>query len=183
MSKQTKEEILDDKINHEINENEAEEAKKEEPIDFLKHYVDPHKKISREVGEDDLERVLKDAHILYNLCFTQSGKYGGALAVAHQQINDKDPLRFFVTKAKKVVINPKIIRHTQHTVDSMEGCLSFPSLEMKIVQRWNKCEVKYFTIDGDGKKLIEKVENLNGREAKVWQHEIDHMDAKYIFKL
>jgi len=156
--------------------------KEEEKVDFLKYYVKPHKKISREVEKNDLYIVLKDLHIMYNLCFTQRGKFGGAMAVAHSQINDKDPLRFFITKDKKIVINPIITRHTNHTVDSLEGCLSFPDNSMIVVQRWNKCEVKYFTLDKDGNKLVEVFEKLNGTEAKVFQHELEHLDGSAIYE-
>ena len=163
-------------------ENKDIKTKEEEKIDFLKYYVKPHKKISREVEEKDFNKVIKDAHIMYNLCFTQRDKYGGAKAVAHPQIDKNDPLRFFVTKEKKIVINPVITRHTNHTVDSLEGCLSFPDYPMIVVQRWNKCEVEYFTLDKEGKKLIKVFEKLNGTEAKVFQHEIQHLDSIYIYK-
>jgi peptide deformylase len=183
MSRQTREEILDDKIKYDIQQSELFNNKKEEKINFLKYYVKPHKKISRIVEESDLKTILKDGHIMYNLCYTQCGKYGGAKAIAHCQINDKDPLRFFITKDEKIVINPVITRHTRHTVDSLEGCLSYPDREMIVVQRWNKCEVKYLTLDDDGKKMIEVEESLSGTDAKVFQHELDHADGTTIYDI
>lgn len=156
---------------------------KKEPVDFLKYYVKPHKKISREVTDKDLKRVAEDAHILYNLCHTQHGIYRGGLAVAHQQINDKDPLRFFVMHTKELIINPVIINHTKSTIDSEEGCLSFFNRPQKIVQRWNKCEVEYQTITEEG-ILSDKIKiDLSGKESKVYQHEVDHFDCKYIYTL
>ena len=76
----------------------------EELKDFLKHYVEPHRKVSVEVTEKDIPRVMEDAHILYNLCFTQRGLYyRGGWAVAHPQITKKKPLRFFVIHDKRLI--------------------------------------------------------------------------------
>lgn len=150
-------------------------------IDFTQFYVEPHKKVSRDVTENDLDEMVKEAHILYNLCYTTHGIHHGAFAVAHPQINDKDPMRFFVTAEKEIIINPEIIRHTNTTVKSKEGCTSFPGLYPIDVDRWNKCEVRYQTLLDDGKISEIITENLTGRRAKIFQHEIGHMDGHYIF--
>ena len=105
------------------------------------------------------------------------------MAIAHQQIASTDPLRFYVTKDKDIVINPVITRHTNHTVDSREGCLSFPDQIAKIVQRWNKCEVIAITLDDDNKFTEPEVLELSGRDAFVCQHEIQHFNCEYIFKI
>jgi len=154
---------------------------KQDLKDLSKHYVDPHKKISVEVKEKDLPIIIKDTKLMYILCFIQRGLYPGALAIAHQQINKKNPLRFFVTNEKKIIINPVIIRHTNTTIDSKEGCMSFPDNSQIIVQRYNKCEIEYQTISDDKKLLINKKCSLSGLTAKIYQHEIDHFDCKYIF--
>lgn len=158
------------------------EEKKIEPIDFVSKLVKPHKKISRVVDESDLPRLMEDAKILYNLCYTQIGIHGGALAVAHSQITEDDPLRFFVTRDKEIIINPQIIRHTETTVDSEEGCVTFPMKYPTKVQRWNKCEVIYETLNPDETINPKKIkENLSGIRAKMFQHEINHCDSIYIF--
>jgi len=160
---------------------------KEEKINFLKYYVKPHNKISRDVEKKDLKTLIKDANILYNLCFTRTGFYNGGFAVAHQQINKKDPLRFFVTHKEEIIVNPVIVKHTKTTVDSQEGCLSFPDKRMITVQRWYKCVVRFQTLSYDEDKkedilsdFIEK--NLKGKDAFIYQHEIGHFDCDYIFE-
>lgn len=160
-----------------------EKNQKKEQKDFTKYYVKPHEKISKKVLENDLSRVLKDAKIMYNLCFVKYGIHSGALAIAHQQIDSKNPLRFFITREKEIIINPTIVRHTNHTVDSKEGCLSFPDNIPIIVQRYNKCEVNYQTIEGNGEKLINKECKLSGLKARIFQHEINHLDCIYIFNI
>lgn len=162
---------------------EKDKKSEKKQIKLIDYYVKPHRKISIEVTEKDLLRVMKDAKILYNLCFTQHGIHPGAFAVSHPQINNKDPLRFFVIKDKEIIINPVIIRHTKYLIDSQEGCTSFPDKLPIIVQRYNKCEVQYQIIKGTGKKLIDKKESLSGLRAKIFQHEIDHLNAIYIFNI
>lgn len=158
------------------------EEKKPEPKNFIKLLVPPHNGKSREVGEAELTRVVKDAHILFQLCYTKIGVFNGGKAIAHSQITTEDPLRFFVTKDEEIIINPVVIKHTRHTVDSSEGCLTFPSLPPCIIQRWNKCEVEYNILTKDLKLSKRVAENLSGLRAKVFQHEIDHFDGLYVYK-
>ena len=129
---------------------------------------------------------------MFNLCHTKRDKCPGALAIAHSQINEKDPLRFFVTRDMQIIVNPVIVNHTKHFVDSEEGCLSYPKKDQIIVQRWNKCEVEYnIVLDDESKdktkdkvavKLSERLkENFGSKTAKVFQHEIDHMNSIFIY--
>jgi peptide deformylase len=159
---------------------------KEKIEKLLKRYVKPHQKISREVEEADLERVIEEAVIMHDLCYIPIGKTNGGCAVAHQQIDDKDPLRFFVIRdSGKIIINPKIVNHTKSLVDSKEGCLSFSEEYPIIVQRWNKIEVEYQTLgpgeEEDSVVLVDVKEGVSGRDAKIYQHELDHFDCKYIY--
>ena len=155
--------------------------------DILSRLVPPHSRKSREVIESDIEKVIKEAQILYNLCFTPNGMANGAHAMAHPQIDDQDPLSFFVTAKRDIIINPTITRHTNTTVDSKEGCYSYPDKTPIIVQRYNKIEVEFITlmVDPDNKDEFKfssvLKDNLGGIEARVWQHEIDHINGIYIF--
>lgn len=156
--------------------------KKEEVIDFLSRLVEPHEKKSREVTEKDLSRVIEESKVLYNLCYTQFDRYAGALAMAHPQIDDKDPLRLFVLANKEVVINPVIVNHTRHAVESKEGCITFYHLPQKIVERYHRIQVSYVTLNKEATGFTERrTVDLSGRDSFVWQHEIDHLDAKYIY--
>jgi peptide deformylase len=157
---------------------------KKEPIDFLKYLVPPHKVKSREVTKDDLKRVVTDAKILYNLCYTQNGLYPGAYAMAHSQIDDKDPLRFFITAEGKVVVNPKITRRTNYYVDKEEACMTFPNSPRKIVQRFHKIDVILRSIADENGEVImtEPLEvKLTGKDSQIFQHELDHLNGSYIY--
>lgn len=162
-------------------------VEKTEEQDFLMRYVVPHDKVARDIVEADLPRVAEEAHVLFNLCFTKNGNFNGAYAVAHPQIDDQDPLRFFVTREMKIIINPVIVRHTQALVSYREGCTSFPNNPPVITQRWNKCEMDFYTLIDDNKgglSLSEKMHAvLDGHDAKVMQHENDHLDGKNIHQI
>jgi len=152
----------------------------EERISFIQYLIDAHGKISKKIENEDIEKVIKDAHIMYNICHSTFGFHRGFLAIAHPQIEKKSPLRFFITEDNEIIINPVIIRHTKTTIDSEEGCATFLDRNPIIVQRYNKCEVKYQTLI-DNKLSEFKLEELSSLRARVFQHEIDHLDAIYIY--
>jgi peptide deformylase len=159
-------------------------------VELSKRYVEPHTKVSRQVTEEDLKRVQEEGEIMWQLCYLGRGVYPSANAVAHPQIDDQDPLAFFMTLDGKFIINPVITKHSSYTVDKREGCLSYPEEPEIMVKRWHKCEVDFQTLswegEGEDKKIIlSKVihDIFSGFEANIWQHEIDHLNAKYIYPL
>ena len=67
-------------------------------------------------------------------------------------------------------INPEIISGSER-VREQEGCLSFPDLWM-YVERYKDISVEYYNVAG------EKVEQeLTGLMARVFQHELQHLDG------
>lgn len=74
-----------------------------------------------------------------------------------------------------VYINPSIIRHGNDIEDSIEGCLSFPD---RFVSR-----TRYRVIDVEYQDEIGRFFNrtLKGIDARVFQHELDHLDGICIF--
>jgi hypothetical protein len=146
--------------------------------------IPPHKGISRFVEEKDLARVYEDAWYLARLCHTPIGNYPGGYAVAHCQFTKEDPLCFFVTSDGLVVINPKVMRHSSITVKRVEGCLSYPFEPQIAVERWNKMEVEFYSLDKETRQLTGPIEmRLSGINAQVFQHEMDHFKGKTIYDL
>jgi peptide deformylase len=70
-----------------------------------------------------------------------------------------------------VYINPTVIERKNGTVEGEEGCLSFPKLYQK-VRRAKTVRVQAYTLQGE---LVEK--EVSDLEARLWQHEIDHLHA------
>ncbi len=74
-----------------------------------------------------------------------------------------------------VLANPKIINKSKEKELGEEGCLSFPGIFLKI-NRAQKIEVEALN------KKEEKVRiKAEGLAARVFQHEIDHLDGVLFF--
>lgn len=146
-------------------------------------YIEIHREISRDVIKEDVQRVLEDAMVIHDMIFTPPKRHVKAVAIAHSQVTKNEPLRFFVTMDDEIIINPVITRHTQHKVLKDEGCTTFPiPIKTTKAERWNKCEVEYYTIeDLDTLEWVKKTETLSGIRSQMFQHEIDHMDGKYVW--
>lgn len=122
----------------------------------------------------DLQRTLK-----------KTSKPRG-VGLAGPQVNQ--PLRAFATQLRDdssqwqrlVYLNPRIIKHSPHQSigpendPDLEGCLSIPQLYGP-VPRWDWVEVEYETIDTD--KLQTTSKKATGFEARLIQHEIDHLNG------
>lgn len=142
--------------------------------------IKSHNKKSRKCTPADIPVITKDAKEMISLCSKPLGIKSGALAIAHCQVTDKEPLRFFVTQEGKIYINPEITSHTKVFVDSQEGCMSFPMNKDVIVKRYNKVTVTYQELDGYGFTDIKEL-NTGGKMAKVFQHEIDHFEGVNVY--
>ncbi|MBN2035241.1 MAG: peptide deformylase [Chitinispirillaceae bacterium] len=75
-------------------------------------------------------------------------------------------------KAPYVLINPEIIYSSQEIADEEEGCLSIPTVRLK-VKRPAIVTVK--ALDAGGKEYV--VEKAEGLLARALQHEIDHLNG------
>ena len=128
---------------------------------------------------------MKLALHMGNLCRKPMGnKTNGALALAHIQVEQKDPMRFFVFRGGKVICNPIIVNHTHVPVNKEEGCMSFADKPNLIVQRFHTIEVQYQTIvkvNGEWMLSAPEIQKVKGLEAQVIQHEIDHFNGKTIY--
>ncbi len=77
-----------------------------------------------------------------------------------------------------VIANPRIVWESRELVDGIEGCLSIPGY-LGEVERCQAIRVR--AQDRHGKKIKLK---LNGWTARIFQHEIDHLQGVlYIDKL
>jgi peptide deformylase len=69
------------------------------------------------------------------------------------------------------MINPEIIDRSGELVSGWEGCLSVPGVR-GLVLRDRTIEVRYFTKHGE---LVQQ--ELTGFVARIFQHELDHLDG------
>jgi peptide deformylase len=71
----------------------------------------------------------------------------------------------------RVLINPKILSMSGEQTEPKEGCLSIPGLQ-GVVKRANEIRVKGF--DEKNRPVTRRAKGL---EARVIQHEVDHLDG------
>ena len=71
-------------------------------------------------------------------------------------------------------LNPKIIKQSKEKERDEEGCLSLPGIFVKIL-RSKQVEVAAQTLDGQEVRIKAK-----GLGARIFQHEIDHIEGKLI---
>ena len=72
----------------------------------------------------------------------------------------------------KILFNPIITFYSKKKVILEEGCLSLPQ-QYADIERAEEIKVKYMNKDN---KIIEEIKR--GYEARILQHEIDHLDGK-----
>jgi peptide deformylase len=99
-----------------------------------------------------------------------------AIGLAANQVGI--PYRVFVMKGYPenfVCFNPKIINHSNETELLDEACLSFPGVNVK-VKRSKEIRVRFQTPSGETATM-----NFSGLTARVFQHELDHLDGKLFF--
>lgn len=83
--------------------------------------------------------------------------------------------RLFVMQALEkdlyIITNPVIIKKSEEMVDSIEACLSVPR-KAGLVKRHKQLTVEYQDVKGEPKKAV-----VYGEEAKIFQHELNHLDG------
>lgn len=129
----------------------------------------------------------------------KKGEYNTGFALAHNQVEDKNPLAFFVMHDDYVgvgkmfeahaIINPEILETPEFIdVDGIkrkniyeveEGCFSFPFRQPKKIKRFFRIQVRYYISGFFGLKKIEKW--IEGLPAHIFQHEEQHCRGKNIY--
>ena len=75
------------------------------------------------------------------------------------------------TMPPTAMINPRILHYGQEIVKDWEGCLSVPNVR-GLVPRSQAIEVEYTTRKGETKREV-----LTDFVARIFQHELDHLDG------
>ena len=75
-------------------------------------------------------------------------------------------------KANHILFNPSIIHYSKETIVMEEGCLSLPE-QYADIERPKKINIEYIN---ENKQSITR--EVDGYEARILQHEIDHLSGK-----
>eukprot|EP00566_Odontella_aurita_P016600 CAMPEP_0113528782 /NCGR_PEP_ID=MMETSP0015_2-20120614/2031_1 /TAXON_ID=2838 /ORGANISM="Odontella" /LENGTH=246 /DNA_ID=CAMNT_0000427343 /DNA_START=111 /DNA_END=851 /DNA_ORIENTATION=+ /assembly_acc=CAM_ASM_000160 len=145
----------------------------------------PHPSL-REDNDEITEEELKDgsiAKIAKEMFMVMYAAEGVGLAAPQVGINKRLMVYNEYGDSKKwlsevVLVNPKIVEFSEGIDEESEGCLSFPDMNGPVVRsKWIKVEA----MNLKGKKMKKR---FKGWEARIFQHEYDHLDGTvYIDRL
>lgn len=117
----------------------------------------------------------KTKKLIANMAETLLEQKGLGLAAPQVGVN----LRIFIARLNAetpnetvvTMINPELLVISKDTEDGEEGCLSLPN-KFGIVRRAKSVTIQYSDQRGSANAL-----NLNGLNARIMQHEIDHLEG------
>lgn len=156
---------------------EKEEREKEQPestLTILEHRNPILKRTSSKINfvDDEMEKLIEE------MSYTMLVKRGIGLAASQVGLNK----RFFIFISDfesfdsgediniNVAINPQILSREGEII-AFEGCLSYPDYVAQ-VNRAIKITTRYYDIN------MNKIEEeFSGLAARVFQHELDHLDG------
>lgn len=123
---------------------------------------------ARKVGRKDLESVRQ---LIEDMADTMD-EFGG-VGLAANQVGES--LRVILARDLEhdethYYLNPTITRGQGEELDE-EGCLSFPEL-VGLIPRYEKVTVKFQDLELNTYKL-----ELEGLDARIVQHEVDHLNG------
>ena len=119
---------------------------------------------------DDMVETMRDAPGV-GLAAPQVGISERVIVVEYAEDDDEDENAPPPKKKLYTLINPEIIWASEETVDGTEGCLSIPGW-LGDVSRHEAIAVKALNRSGQKVKI-----NAEGWLARIFQHEIDHLDG------
>lgn len=102
-------------------------------------------------------------------------KQGNGIGLAANQIGKQVRVFAMMTDPPMVCFNPKITWESDETVVLDEGCLSYPGVAVK-VKRPKSIRVRFQ--DPYGNVIVKK---FTGIAARVFLHELDHLDGVEYF--
>lgn len=118
------------------------------------------------------KRVAKIDDSIRNLCAamiqTMIENHGVGLAAPQVGIS-KQIVIALIDSVPKAFINPEIISHSKKMEICEEGCLSVPGKTVP-KNRYKTIKIKYRNLAGHP-----KIEEFKGLNARILQHEIDHL--------
>ena len=119
-------------------------------------------------SEDLNRKELKE-----NLTETMENFTGIGLSANQCGIMERAFIMYSDVKKKEIIacFNPKIIYESEEKIFMDEGCLTYPGLWIK-VKRPEGIEVTYEDENGEKQEKA-----MFGLEARVFQHEYDHMEG------
>jgi len=135
----------------------------------------PVKKIDREIKtlmQDIVDTI--EANPAVGLAAPQIGVLKRVIGVrlAYEADQEKEELHPPI-----ILINPEILEESEEVENEFDACLSIPGM-LGYTDRKVKIKVRY--LDESGKKVVRE---FTGWDARVIQHEIDHLNGRLFIDL
>eukprot|EP00239_Pterosperma_sp_CCMP1384_P012034 CAMPEP_0197865048 /NCGR_PEP_ID=MMETSP1438-20131217/43440_1 /TAXON_ID=1461541 /ORGANISM="Pterosperma sp., Strain CCMP1384" /LENGTH=200 /DNA_ID=CAMNT_0043483453 /DNA_START=356 /DNA_END=958 /DNA_ORIENTATION=+ len=141
------------------------------PIEIVK-YPDPCLRAENLTIVNFDEDLAKLASEMFDIMYRTEGV---GLAAPQVGVNVRlmvyNPEGFPDRGEEHILVNPTLIKTSGLKDVFEEGCLSFPEILGDVV-RPIQIKVEYFDVKGKKKKL-----RLNGWQARIFQHEFDHLEG------
>lgn len=135
----------------------------------IKKYPDP---ILKEKADEVKEITAEIKKLVEDMAETMEKSEPQGVGLAAPQVGVSKRITVIKTDNGSVAfLNPKISKKSRKKELSQEGCLSLPAIWLDI-KRAAEVEVK--ALDITGKKIKIKA---SGLLAKIFQHEVDHLDG------
>jgi peptide deformylase len=119
---------------------------------------------------DDMIETMHDANGA-GLAAPQIGRSLRLAVVETLPKVDDDGIEIEDSRELHVIVNPEIVWTSRKLDTGIEGCLSIPGYVGEVERPY---AIRVKTMDRHGKKRRLK---LNGWTARIFQHEIDHLDG------
>ncbi len=136
------------------------------PAEQIKNIKDP----ALQALIDDMIETLHDAEGV-GLAAPQIGRKIQLAIIETLPDYDEDDEPIEGTRDQYVIINPKIVWTSRKTTEGIEGCLSIPGYLGEVERNF---AIRVAALDRYGRK---KRYRLKGWDARIFQHEIDHLNG------
>lgn len=149
------------------------------PNPVLRHKTRPVKQFDNDFQKliDDMIETMREANGVGLAAPQVDYSYRMAVIESLPDV-DEDGNEIEGSRELFVVVNPEIIWESRDMADGIEGCLSIPGYVGEVTRHES---IRVRAQDRYGKKMRLR---LNGWTARIFQHEIDHLDGVlYIDKL
>ena len=121
------------------------------------------------------KRVSRIDDTIRNFCASMIGTMisaeGVGLAAPQVGLSKRIIVFLYDNKEPRVLINPEIIKFSDKQSNYEEGCLSVPG-KVITIKRPETIKVKFRELSGHP-----KIESFVGLNARIIQHEIEHLDG------
>ncbi len=132
----------------------------------------PNEFLDKKVDDLDLENPIRDPiELRKEMIDFMLANNGIGLSANQIGLNAQVFVMGDKEENASIIINPKILQHTEETVMDTEGCLSFPGIYVKVTRP------KEILAEWYDERLVKQQGKIEGYSCKCFLHEWDHLQG------